>query len=78
MTVYVRVDPINGRYQFTALAEKLELWGFKDRVEYSQGYWVDQLNYTYSPHLKFEDEDDALAYVLAVGGEVLRELSRKK
>lgn len=71
---YVAIDRINGRYRFAELADKLRIRGFEERVEYSEGGWQDYMMHTVQPHLKFENEDDALAYVLAFGGEISKEI----
>lgn len=70
MTWYVEIDPVNGRYEFCRLVEKLQSSGSGDRIEYFSGGWMDKSVNIVSPHLKFEFEDDALAYVLANGGTV--------
>jgi hypothetical protein len=70
MTVYVKVQRINGKHDLAELAAKLEPKGFGDRVEYNSGGWRDRQFYIVAPHLKFENEDDAIAYVLAYGGEI--------
>lgn len=71
---YVEVERISGRYKFVEIVEKLNIRGFEDRVEYSEGGWQDMMLHTVSPHLRFSCEDDALAYVLAFGGEITKEL----
>lgn len=70
MTVYVRIKRLNGRFDFVRLADELQRKGFEDRVEYHQGGWMDHMVKHVLPHLKFEEHDDALAYVLAYGGKV--------
>ncbi len=74
MTWYVAVDRINGRRNFHQLISTLGPRGFGDRVEYSAGGWVDTQPSTVLPHLKFECEDDAIAYSLAFGGKVEKHL----
>lgn len=74
MTCYVAIERINGRYDFVELVSKLQMRGFEDRVEYSEGGWQDYMMHTVQPHLKFDNEDDALAYVLAFGGEISKEI----
>lgn len=74
MTCYVQIPRINGRFDFVELVDKLNIRGFEDRVEYSEGGWRDYMMFTVQPHLKFENEDDALAYVLAFGGEITKSL----
>jgi len=68
MTWYVEIPRLNGRLDFALLAEKLNIKGFEDRVEYHSGGWSDYNLESTRPHLKFENEDDAVAYVLAHGG----------
>ena len=70
MTVYVQVSKINGRYEFSNLAYRLKRLGFLDTVLYNEGGWQDISYEIVLPHLKFEDEQDATAYVLAFGGKV--------
>jgi len=70
MTVYVKIKRLNGRNDFARLAFELQIRGFEDRVEYHQGGWDDGCVHSVSPHLKFEEHDDALAYILAYGGEI--------
>jgi hypothetical protein len=70
MTWYVKIPKINGRINFVLLAEQLGIRGFDDRVEYHEGGWEDNVLETTLPHLKFEFEDDAIAYILAYGGEI--------
>lgn len=38
-------------------------------VELCYGGWADKTPHTVLPHLKFENEVDAMAYILAHGGE---------
>ena len=78
MTWYVEINPVNGRYEFCQLVEKLQSSGAGERIEYFGGGWMDKSVSTISPHLKFEFEDDALAYVLAHGGTVSTEPPQKK
>ena len=72
--VYVKIDRLNGRRDAYELASRLEPKGFDDRVEYYAGGWEDQYIGNIAPHLKFEYEEDAIAYVLAYGGEISRDL----
>jgi len=74
MTVYVKIKRLNGRNDFAMLAWQLQQKGFEDRVEYHQGGWDDHNTYTIAPHLKFDYHDDALAYVLAYGGDISKEV----
>jgi hypothetical protein len=71
MTWYIAVDRINGRYNFYDLISRISPNGFGDRVEYSDGGWVDHIPSTVLPHLKFDYEDDAIAYSLAFGGKII-------
>lgn len=68
MTVYVTIERINGRKGLADLAQKLLERGFDDTVEYNEGGWQDRSIETAYPHLKFINEQDAVAYVLAFGG----------
>lgn len=70
MTLYVVIDRINGRNGLAVLAEKLQRLGFDDTVQYNEGGWTDTGMGIAYPHLKFENEEDAVAYVLAFGGKV--------
>jgi hypothetical protein len=54
---------------FDELREK----GFSNRVEYDFGGWSDYETRLVVPHVRFVNEDDAIAYKLAFGGEILRE-----
>jgi hypothetical protein len=74
MTVYVRIKRLNGRNEFAKFAWELRQKGFEDRVEYYQGGCEGEVVLKIAPHLKFENHDDALAYVLAYGGEVSKEM----
>jgi len=74
MTWYIAVDRINGRRGLYTLASHISTNGFGDRVEYSDGGWADHEPGTVKPHLKFEFEDDAIAYSLAFGGKIIRHL----
>jgi hypothetical protein len=76
MTIYVKIERLNGRNAFALLAWELQQKGFDDRVEYFQGGWMDkELDHIHT-HLKFEEHDDALAYVLAYGGEISNEIPK--
>jgi uncharacterized protein (DUF433 family) len=48
----------------------LEERGYDDRVEYCEGGWRDSSIDAVLPHLKFEDESDAIAYALLTGNTV--------
>lgn len=69
MSYYVRFR-IKGRNDFCIISEQLLEKGFQDRIEYFNGGWHDELVPIVEPHLKFENEDDAIAFVLAFGGKV--------
>lgn len=71
MAYYVRVRKLNGRNDFYQLGASLEVRGFGDNVEYCEGWH--ETTRRVLPHLRFLDEQDALAYVLAHGGECKRE-----
>jgi hypothetical protein len=70
MTWYVAIPKINGRFAFVEFAEKLGIRGFADRVFYYDGGWYDDVLGLTLPHLRFEHRDDAVAYILAFGGEI--------
>lgn len=74
MTYYIPISPIKRKIDFVNLAEKISINGFGDRVEYHRGGWEDHSISTVSPHLKFEYEDDAIAFSLAYGGVVQRDV----
>jgi hypothetical protein len=73
MIYYIRIKKLNGRRDFVELAEKLYDRGYDDRVEYHAGKEIPygQGLEGIDPHLKFNNEEDALAYVLAYGGTIL-------
>lgn len=70
MTVYVKLESHISRHGLVDLAENLLNKGFGDDVEYFSGGWADRSIMNIAPHLKFENESDAIAYVLAYGGEI--------
>lgn len=74
MTVYIQIEPLNGRRSVYDLASKLETKGFGDGVEYNSGGWNDRQLGNIAPHLKFEDDEDAIAFVLAYGGKISKTL----
>jgi len=74
VTYYIHINKLNGRSDFAKLAEKLYDRGYDDKVEYHPGGQIGDTIDWVSPHLKFVEEQDALAYVLAYGGTILREL----
>lgn len=74
MSWYIAIKRINGRHDLAFMAERTNQNGFGDRIEYSDGGWVDHEPGTVLPHLKFDYEDDAIAYSLAFGGEIVTHL----
>lgn len=74
MMWYVPIKRIKGMHDYCALIDHLNSHGFADRVEYHPGGWDDCSTLTMLPHLKFEASDDAIAYVLAFGGTVHKDL----
>ena len=74
MTLYIQVEKINGRNGLAELAEKLSRLGFEDTVLYNEGGWQDNSIEIAHPHLRFENEQDAVAYVLAFGGRISKVL----
>jgi len=77
MTVYVRIKKLNGRQDHATLGEWLNQSGVFE-VDYFEGGWVDSVLPVIAPHLKFEIEEDAVAYILAHGGEITKELPEMK
>lgn len=75
MTVYVRYQ-INGRLQRHMLGYWLEQSGIKE-VDYFDGGWMDGVVESVHPHLKFENEEDATAFILVHGGICSKELPKK-
>jgi hypothetical protein len=69
MTVYVRIKKLNGRQGHAELGTWLNQSGVGE-VDYFEGGWVDSIMPVVAPHLKFDIEEDAMAYVLAHGGEI--------
>lgn len=67
MYYFVRIKRMNGRNDFYELAKTLNEHGYGDRVQYSPGGWNDNMISNAAPHLKFEHEDDAVAYCLTYG-----------
>ena len=76
MTYYVEIKPLNGRQDYYRLVKDLDDHGLTN-VEYFPGGWQDQVIYSVLPHLKFEDEEEALIYILAFGGKLSKELPIK-
>jgi len=73
MSFYVRVRKLNGRSDHAKLGSWLNQSGVVE-VDYHDGGWYDNIVANIAPHLKFELESDAIAYVLAHGGEVNRQV----
>ena len=73
MSFYVKIKRLNGLNDHTILGSWLNQSGVGE-VDYHRGGWSDQMLYNLYPHLKFEREDDAIAYVLAHGGEITRSI----
>ncbi len=71
---YVAIPRINGRQDMLDLAQKLNSHGYGDNVEYNVGGWMDKEIHTVLPHLRFDEEQDAIAFVLTYGGVVSRTL----
>ena len=67
MSYYVKIRRLNGRSDHVNLGLWLNQSGVVE-VEYFEGGWADRSVYNLFPHLKFEREEDAIAYVLAHGG----------
>lgn len=76
MIYYIRIDRLNGRNDFSKLAENLASIGVIN-VEYNKGGWSDSVVSLAYPHLKFEDESEAIIYALKYGGEVTQSLPTK-
>lgn len=71
MSFYVKIPRLNGRMDHVALGSWLNQSGVGE-VDYNEGGWTDQCIRNVSPHLRFESECDAIAFVLAHGGEISR------
>lgn len=71
MSFYVKVTRMNGRNDHVELGTWLNQSGVIE-VDYHEGGWEDKSILPVHPHLKFEKEEDAAAYVLAHGGIVTR------
>lgn len=67
--IYVRINRINGRRDHADLGFWLNQSGVGE-VDYNEGGWCDNRMGNVAAHLKFENHEDAIAYVLANGGEV--------
>lgn len=69
MTVYVRIPRVNGRHEYYDMVVRLNETGILT-AEYHNGGWGDYVVGTIAPHLMFQDEEEAMMYVLKFGGEV--------
>lgn len=58
---------MNGRNDHAILGHWLNESGVIE-VDYCEGGWSDGMIHNIAPHLKFDQEADAVAYVLAHGG----------
>jgi hypothetical protein len=77
MTWYVEIPIVSGRRHFLELSEKIDNKKLGDNVEYNSGGWEDGSCNIISPHLKFDDLNDALIYVLSYGGEITQSIPLK-
>jgi hypothetical protein len=74
MFYYIHIQKLNGKKTLVELAERLYNNGYDDRVEYNAGSsYHDGVTHYIEPHLRFVNEDDALAYILTYGGKILKE-----
>jgi len=71
--IYVKIKRLNGRNEHAELGEWLNQSGVGE-VDYFEGGWTDRGFGNVHPHLKFERHEDAVAYVLARGGEISKTL----
>lgn len=71
--LYVVIKYINGRHELSNLAKLFNDRGYGDTVLYNSGGWKDNLKVV-QPHLMFENESDATAYVLSYGGIISKEI----
>jgi hypothetical protein len=75
MSYYVPIT-LMGRGHYYWLATWLEQSGVKE-VEYFDGGWMDNETDSIQSHLKFEIEEDAIAFVLMHGGSCTQTLPKK-
>ena len=75
--IYVKIKRLNGRNDHANLGAWLNQSGVGE-VEYFEGGWTDRCLGNVHPHLKFENHEDAVAYVLANGGEISKFLPQVK
>lgn len=69
MSTYVIIDRLYGRKDYLALNVWIAESG-SGLVEYANGGWYDHSNKPEPASLKFANETDAVAYVLANGGRI--------
>jgi len=69
---YVQVPRLN-RNTLIANADWIHSCKF-GLVEYNEGGWSDHEERNVAPHFRFESREDALAYILAKGGEFSEEV----
>jgi len=72
MFYYIEITRINGRNDMLNLSARLDARGYEDTVEYWAGGWEDTQLHIIRPHLRFQNEQDAMAYSLTYGGDVLK------
>lgn len=75
--IYVSIKRLNGRQDYFDLGAWLSQSGVGE-VDYNEGGWDDRHLGNIAPHLKFENNEDAIAYVLANGGEISKTLPEMK
>lgn len=75
--IYVKIRKLNGRLDHLLLGTWLNQSGVGE-VDYFEGGWTDRCLGNVHPHLKFEREDDAVAWVLTHGGEISKTLPQIK
>jgi len=70
MTYYIQVNPLNGRREFYELVSNLNERGY-DNVEYHPISVLPNRDMILS-HLRFNREEDATAYSLTYGGDIVK------
>lgn len=75
--IYVKIKRLNGRADHADLGAWLNQSGVGE-VDYFEGGWADRCLGNVHPHLKFKRHEDAVAYVLAHGGEISKTLPQVK
>ncbi len=73
MFYYVKINRLVGRADHLALAEWVNSSGVGE-VDYYEGGWSDRQIRSVLTHLRFDREGDAIAYILAHGGEILKKI----